>query len=727
MKVAELFEYVDEILENPFSNKVKLRWLNQVEAELQVDVLLMAADGIVQYTEADTNAELIVPEPYCQLYEEYLFWRICLAQQEAELANNYAATFNRIYNEYVRFVAQTINPGGGMAEKLQYYLTAYQIAVKHGETRSEIDWINSLKGNKGDTGAGLNIIGQVETEEKLPNMAGMDPGPGFFVGTDADALLFVWNGKEWFFKKSLRGAQGPKGETGSEGPKGETGTTGPKGPKGDTGPQGPKGDTGAPGPQGEKGETGSGFKVLDYYDTLDLLEAAVPSPSVGDAYGVGTAEPYDIYIYGKTSGWKNNGPVQGAPGPQGPKGDTGATGPEGPQGPAGYTPQKGVDYFDGNDGPPGKNGTSVTVSRVAESTTDGGINVVTFSDGMELTVKNGSKGSKGDKGDTPVKGTDYFTEADKQELAQRAAGLVEVPESSWNNLKDKPILCNPNLLDNGYWVNPVNQKGQTTYNKVTGNNIDRWYMSSAFITEVLDSGVKVTNTYTVDVASFRQQLEKPLPAGTYTLSVLTEEVSGSMSIRFSDDGNNTIENGTVYLQPGLSSVTITVSDGKVTRIRALMAAGSYAKIKAFKLEVGSVQTLAHQENGEWVLNEIPNYGEELRKCQRHMFVIRAPGNSYVIGSGVTLTEDRARFLVPTPVTMRVTPAIKVEGGWSITNGSTYQALRDHTNEAPALTLVGVTENGAHLLAYTKSTVSSGLPVLLRGNDASAMLIFDANL
>lgn len=79
----------------------------------------------------------------------------------------------------------------------------------------------------------------------------------------------------------------------------------------------------------------------------------------------------------------------------------------------GYTPVKGKDYFDGQPGAPG---TSVTVAKVTESTADGGSNVVEFSDGKTLTIKNGNKGSKGDKGDSPVKGVDYFTEADKAEM-----------------------------------------------------------------------------------------------------------------------------------------------------------------------------------------------------------------------------------------------------------------------------------------------------------------------
>lgn len=67
-------------------------------------------------------------------------------------------------------------------------------------------------------------------------------------------------------------------------------------------------------------------------------------------------------------------------------------------------------------GPAGKDGTSVTVKSVSESAADGGSNVVTFSDGKTLTVKNGSKGSTGAAGKTPVRGADYWTAADIAEI-----------------------------------------------------------------------------------------------------------------------------------------------------------------------------------------------------------------------------------------------------------------------------------------------------------------------
>lgn len=53
---------------------------------------------------------------------------------------------------------------------------------------------------------------------------------------------------------------------------------------------------------------------------------------------------------------------------------------------------------DGSNGEPGKDGTSVTVASVTESAEDGGSNVVKFSDGKTVTIKNGSKGSDGADG-----------------------------------------------------------------------------------------------------------------------------------------------------------------------------------------------------------------------------------------------------------------------------------------------------------------------------------------
>lgn len=232
------------------------------------------------------------------------------------------------------------------------------------------------QGPKGETGPrgpqGEQGI-QGETGPAGPQGAKGDKGDAFTYSDFTAAQLAALKGD-----KGDTGPQGEKGETGATGP---TGPEGPRGPQGEQGPQGQTGPQGATGPAGPKGETGSGFKVLGYYGTKAALDAAQKATaSAGDAYGVGTAAPYDIYILDGTTGeFTDNGPLQGAKGdtgpqgPQGPKGDTGETGPQGPRGEVG--PQ-------------------------------------------------GPAGPAGADGKTPVKGTDYFTDADKEEVAQSAAESV---------------------------------------------------------------------------------------------------------------------------------------------------------------------------------------------------------------------------------------------------------------------------------------------------------------
>lgn len=116
--------------------------------------------------------------------------------------------------------------------------------------------------------------------------------------------------------------------------------------RGATGAQGERGATGAPGVgieqtvfnddytltilfndgssfttlplRGATGADGKGFKILGYYQSVSALSNSVQNPAAGDAYGVGSGEPYDIYIWDAVnSKWVNNGALQGATGKDG--------------------------------------------------------------------------------------------------------------------------------------------------------------------------------------------------------------------------------------------------------------------------------------------------------------------------------------------------------------------------------------------------------------------------
>ena len=271
--------------------------------------------------------------------------------------------------------------------------------------------IAGQQGPKGDQG---------ETGPQGPKGDQGETGPQGPKGDTGDAFTYADFTPEQL--KELTGPQGPKGdqgETGPQGPQGDQGETGPKGDPGETGPQGPQGDQGETGPKGDQGETGSQGPKGDPGETG-------PQGPKGD---------------------------QGETGPQGPKGDQGETGPQGPKGDQGETgPQ-------GPKGAKGEDGKAFTILGYYESLSALQAAVATPEDGVaygvgaaapydiyvwdavgKQWVNNGTiQGPKGDTGDpgpqgepgyTPVKGKDYFTEADKQEIEQAAAALVDVPKAS---------------------------------------------------------------------------------------------------------------------------------------------------------------------------------------------------------------------------------------------------------------------------------------------------------
>lgn len=175
---------------------------------------------------------------------------------------------------------------------------------------------------------------------------------------------------------------GPKGDLGEQGPAGEKGETGPQGVRGEKGDNGftfiPTvtedgtlswvNDGGLDNPvtvniKGPKGDMGTGLKILGYYDDLTALQNDISSPSAGDTYAIGQAAPYDIYTYdGVSSGWLNNGPIQGAKGEDGPEGPQG---PEGKQGEQGIQGIPGIPGENGEQGPQGDPGPNEVTTQTA--------------------------------------------------------------------------------------------------------------------------------------------------------------------------------------------------------------------------------------------------------------------------------------------------------------------------------------------------------------------------
>ena len=174
---------------------------------------------------------------------------------------------------------------------------------------------------------------------------------------------------------------------------------------------------------------------------------------------------------------------------------------------------------------------------------------------------------------------------------------------------------NPNLLDNWYFANPVNQRGQTTYTSSENQySIDRWIKESGTLT-VADGCISTDMTDWHGILQIIEpDLFKALAGKTLTVSILYK--NGQLQkVTFTPDPNYTNTDLWMALDSGFGTVIYRWSDGRPNLIYSNSQNG---ELVAVKLELGDQQTLAHQDaDGNWVLNEIPNYGEQLARCQRY--------------------------------------------------------------------------------------------------------------
>ena len=581
------------------------------------------------------------------------------------------------------------------------------------------------RGEKGERGDGFTIKGYYPSAAALEAaQSAPEAGDAYGVGASKPYDIYVFDGvsRAWINNGSIQGTKGDKGDAftyddftaeqlealtgpqGERGPKGDQGTAGPagaRGEKGDPGEQGPAGEKGEKGDPGERGPAGAAGPQGPAGPAGEKGEKGAPGPT-GPEGPAGERGPAGAK--GDTGETGPRGPagadgVQGPEGPAGPKGDKGDTGAQGPVGPAGAN---------GAQGAPGADGKTA----------------------YQYAVEGGYKGTEAQfqalLNDIP----------NKQPKLRGSAGQVvgfntqgaAVAVAGWSN---------PNLLDNWYFADPVNQRGQEEYT-ATGYTIDRWRIAQGMkaAVRITDSGLEIKRTsdtraifqqvLTIDDREFVQSF-----AGReVTLSALfgQELRSVTMTIPTSNDenwypaGTSGSKVNSMYVRLSINSNTTTGYFDLNFDIYVSTGGAGGGLITAVKLELGTHQTLAHQDAaGNWVLNDIPNKVEETKKCQRYQKVFSWGTRNFTAFYGFTTSATTANLFLPVGVPLRITPTILDTRGenWAITlNGNTIIPEAIQTWFASD-TMIGIRvkaeyPTGAHHF------------VTLNSNSANNV-IFDANL
>ena len=403
-------------------------------------------------------------------------------------------------------------------------------------------------------------------------------------------------------------------------------------------------------------------------------------------------------------------------GPAGAQGAPGQAGAEGKQGERGLP---GKDGAPGAQGDPGADGKSAYETASASGYVGSEAQF-----GRDLAdVQNAVKYN------TPQ----TLTDAQKQQARDNIG--APAPYTAGENISisgsviaTKAFPCNPNLLDNWYFGNPVNQRnghivpagtpyyvpgnstqagvlsspttvigylysgglyypqvkvgGETYVTPIgtdiagyatTGYVIDRWIRQVPNEMTVLNEGyVSIVGHGGNLDQMFGGDISKYLRGKEVTLSILAR---GNVAI-ISEDFANSYSGA--YLQSETFTVvskTMTVrSDADRFVYHIQPQDGNSVDVVAVKLELGPQQTLAHQENGVWVLNEIPDYGEQLRRCQRYYQRLKASSGYMRFGISQPYTDTAAGVLIPLQGEMRTAPTMSSSGNFALFAGSAFHGV-----------------------------------------------------
>lgn len=243
-------------------------------------------------------------------------------------------------------------------------------------------------------------------------------------------------------------------------------------------------------------------------------------------------------------------------------------------------------------------------------------------------------------------------------------------------------VSNPNLLDNWCFGNPVNQRGQTSYTGA-GYTIDRWFFDTDTghcALTLTNEGVKFSAIAgATGIASLKQVIDptmlSALAGKTVTLSSLGKTDTTQQVLFYVN--RQIVAQQSSRAVNGVCMTTCTYTFPAALTEAAIFVYGRTAPgegngtILAAKLELGPTQTLAHQENGQWVLNEVPDYGEQLARCQRFFLKIGDPLRYSSLGNGLARDGQFASITIPTPVTMRTIPSlVSVPSGFTMRHSDT---------------------------------------------------------
>ncbi len=236
----------------------------------------------------------------------------------------------------------------------------------------------------------------------------------------------------------------------------------------------------------------------------------------------------------------------------------------------------------------------------------------------------------------------------------------------------------PNLGDNCDFTQPINQRGETSWDG-TSNDVpifDRWKLqgdTSAISAQLINTGLQIS------MNGINQGLKQYypsgyLPDGEYTSSAVVNGKLLTAKITVTNQEGVSVS----YPDSEYSCAIIYEPSRGVCAWYPIVNYGTTAKtvvVSKVKLENGQRQTLGYWDaegNLETFPQQEKDYLLRLLKCQAYGLFFGSETEYVPLGVAHAVSETTIMLIIPTPVTMRATPVVSLSGEITFRiNSATY--------------------------------------------------------
>lgn len=281
-------------------------------------------------------------------------------------------------------------------------------------------------------------------------------------------------------------------------------------------------------------------------------------------------------------------------------------------------------------------------------------------------------------------------------------GAVNIFEAPINAAKAEQIKqlreTNPyNLLDNSYFIDPINQAGFNGYHGSSARYaIDRWQATTGATTSQDKNGLKIVSDKTNWIAGIQQKIEAKRFADVMTLAV--RGVFPVACRLFVYIGSGTVNFGSAYFVGEAEERTLVLKMTKPEGLTGNEVVNVLISPDTGSTGMAAIVRWAAIYEGEYTAETLPpyvpkGYAVELSECLRYYRRVKSDNETFIgyCANGISYA------IIPLK-TMRISPTVKPSGKFYYTlgtkQGTTSETATAHNaNANRAIVKCAISETG----------------------------------